>query len=216
MILRILCRHEKNELFSIIRGTEAWLASRIKEWNSLRLKDFSEVLINAVRSDPVVSGIWDEEIALTDEFNSITNPPPQSEMKMPKASNDGCDENQDGFDNCHEGKMRSEKTPSKEIASICRPRKIRRLSNPYQLDSISAPDQSDIPGSVVEVDGSERNVGHCDFPSQVVKLAACASCLGSMLNLSISEFPWPYYFISTRDCFKHQLLPIRTKVTFRQ
>lgn len=49
------CRDEKDHLFSIIRGVEAWLASRIKEWNSSRLKDFSECLVAAVDLDPSLS-----------------------------------------------------------------------------------------------------------------------------------------------------------------
>lgn len=61
-------------------------------------------------------------------------------------------------------------------------------------------------------EAGEDTVEECDFSSEVVKLTASAACLGSMHNFSTSDLPWPYYFISTRDCFTYQLLPIKTKV----
>lgn len=59
---------------------------------------------------------------------------------------------------------------------------------------------------------SEGPQNEYDFPTEVVKLTASAACLGSMHNFSISDLPWPYYFISTRDCFTYELVPIKTKV----
>lgn len=213
MLLWICGRHEKNELFSIVRGTEAWLASRIKEWNILRLKNFSDGLLDAVRSDPCFSGALDEANDTADIPCLTKRTKPQSNAEVVQDSTVCNNQNKDKAGGYCRNRLHLEKTPLKGAPVLQRPRKTRRVSASFGADSKEAQDEHELVEPGVDMDGCARDDVDCDFSSQVVKLVACASCLGSMLNLSISDFPWPYYFISTRDCFKYQLLPIRTKVT---
>ena len=54
-----------------------------------------------------------------------------------------------------------------------------------------------------------------DFPFStcVMVAAACIialeSCFGCSWRSAAATIPWPYYLISTRDCFSHRLVPLR-------
>ncbi|GMH40289.1 hypothetical protein BSKO_08193 [Bryopsis sp. KO-2023] len=226
---------EKDTLFSIVRGTEAWLASRIKEWNSLRLKGFAECIGAAADLD---SDAQDDEKSDID----LSEPPPSTSCQGTpiRRARRSCTQKKvyygmEGSDDDNDGGV-AEVFCKGLVDAVCSEEEGGGKSLDSQgqpIDDLDGREQgcdAVEEGSYEEEDEEDEeeeeeeevvlnlsnpeigDLGPGDFSSQVVKVAASAACLGSMQSVPKSDMPWPYYFISTRDCFTYHLLPIRTRV----
>ena len=51
-----------------------------------------------------------------------------------------------------------------------------------------------------------------DAACMVVLAAATAAAATAAERARAGPFPWPYYFIGTRDSFMHELVPVRSQV----